>query len=153
MALGALRSYVEEEVLSADPITLVRLLYRGAIEAVEAARQRLAERDIFGRSRAISKAVDILGELVASLNHQEAPEVSRQLVELYDYMQRRLLAAHFEQADAPLAEVLQLLRTLAEAWNGAPGAATGPSPLPDYGSLPRAWNTPSPEPATQGWTF
>jgi flagellar secretion chaperone FliS len=148
MAMRALLTYEEEEILSADPLTLVRWLYRGAIEAVEMARRRLAVRDIRGRSAAISKAVEILGELIASLHHEGASEVSRRLVELYDYMQRRLLAAHFEQADAPLAEVLQLLRTLAEAWNQMPAPkATSPAPMT------RDWNAQVPEPAAQGWSF
>jgi flagellar protein FliS len=152
MVMGALLAYQEEEIISADPIALVRLLYRGAIEAVETARQRLAARDIRGRSDAISKAVEILGELMASLNHEGAPDVSRRLAELYDYMQRRLLTAHFEQADAPLAEVRNLLQSLAEAWNRMPASescAPAPSPAP----MTHEWNAQAPEPAAQGWSF
>lgn len=152
MAIGRLQAYQEEKILSADPMELVRLLYSGAIEAVETARQRLAAHDIGGRSAAISKAVEILGELLASLNHAGAPEVSRSLVELYDYMQRRLLAAQFEQADAPLAEVLNLMRTLAEAWNQVPAPRTS-SPAASPASIARDWNAQAPEPAAQGWSF
>jgi flagellar protein FliS len=148
MATGALLAYQEEEILSADPMALVRLLYRGAIEAVETARKRLAARDIRGRSAATSKAVEILGELIASLHHEGGSGVSRRLLELYDYMQRRLLAAHFEQADAPLAEVLNLLQTLAEAWNRLPAPRATP-PVP----VTRDWNAQAPEPAAQGWSF
>jgi len=152
MATRALQSYQENEILSADPVTLVRLLYRGAVDAVETARQRLAARDIRGRSAAISKAVEILSELIGSLNHEGASEVSRRLVELYDYMQRRLLAAHVEQADAPLAEVLGLLQTLAEAWNRVP-APRPSSPAPRPAPITRDWNASAAEPAAQGWSF
>ena len=153
MAMRALEAYQEGEILSADPLALVRMLYRGVIEAVEAARQRLAARDIRGRSAAISKAVEILGELIASLHPEAASEVSRSLVELYDYMQRRLLAANVEQADAPLAEVLKLLQTLAEAWNQMP-APKPSSPAPSPAPMTRDWNAQSAEPATaQGWSF
>jgi flagellar protein FliS len=120
---------------------------------VETARQRLAARDIGGRSGAISKAVEILGELIASLNHKEAPEVSRRLVELYDYMQRRLLAAHFEQADAPLVEVRNLLQSLGEAWNRIPSPeSSAPAPAPTPAA--REWNAAAAEPpAAQSWSF
>lgn len=148
MAMRALQAYEEEKILSADPMELVRLLYRGAIDAVETARHRLAARDLRGRSAAISKAVEILGELLASLNPEGASEVSRSLAELYDYMQRRLLAAQFEQADAPLAEVLQLLQTLGEAWNRVP-AVTPILPAP----ITRDWNAPVAETSAQGWSF
>jgi flagellar secretion chaperone FliS len=152
MSMGALLAYHEEEIISADPLTLVRLLYRGAIEAVETARQRLAARDIHGRSDAISKVMEILGELIASLNHEEAPEVSRRLVELYDYMQRRLLAAQFEQTDEPLVEVRRLLQSLAEAWNQIPSTESS-SPAPAPAPVTREWNAPTEPPAAQGWSF
>jgi len=42
--------------------------------------------------------------------------LARQLAEMYDYMERRLLAANQEQSDGPLAEVMGLLETLTEAW-------------------------------------
>ena len=151
MPIGALLAYHEEEIISADPLTLVRLLYRGAIEAVETARQRLAAQDIRGRSDAISKAVEILGELIASLNHEEAPEVSRRLVELYDYMQRRLLAAQFEQTGEPLVEVRKLLQSLAEAWNQIPSPQSS-TPAPAPAPIAREWNAAEP-PAAQSWSF
>ena len=151
MPMGALLAYHEEEIISADPLTLVRLLYRGAIEAVETARQRLAARDIRGRSDAISKAVEILGELITSLNHVQAPEVSRRLVELYDYMQRRLLAAQFEQTDEPLVEVRKLLQSLGEAWNQIPSPESS-SPAPARTPIAHEWNATEP-PAAQSWSF
>jgi flagellar protein FliS len=43
--------------------------------------------------------------------------MARNLLELYDYMQRRLLAAQLERSEAPLVEVAGLLATLAEAWD------------------------------------
>lgn len=113
-------AYLTQRILSADPVELVRMLYSGASEAVETARVHLAAREIRARSAAITKAVSILAELTATLDRERAPELSRSLAALYDYMQRRLLEANFKQADAPLAEVLGLLRTLAEGWRGVP---------------------------------
>ena len=146
-------TYVVEKILSADPIELVRLLYRAAIESVEKARRQLQARDIPGRSSSITKAVEILSELCQSLNHESAPEVSQRLVALYDYMQRRLLAANIEQADAPLAEVLGLLQTLNDAWKAVP-AAGEKIPQPSA-SATSHWNLPAaePEPALHGWSF
>ncbi|HBY61333.1 MAG TPA: flagellar export chaperone FliS, partial [Solibacterales bacterium] len=37
-------------------------------------------------------------------------------IELYDYMQRRLLEANARQEDAPLAEVERLLSTVRDGW-------------------------------------
>src|ERR1700756_4539286 len=118
MRQDARDAYLESRVLSADPVEMVWMLYQAALEAVREARHRLANGEIAARSRAVSKAYEILVELADSLDHQRAPEISGRLAALYDYMERKLIAANFEQKDAPLAEVLRLLTTLAEAWEG-----------------------------------
>ena len=102
--------------MAADPIKLVYLLYRGAIDSVGAARRHLAAADIAQRSRNIQKAWEILHELIQSLDRERAGSLGVQLVALYTYMQRRLIEANIHQTDAPLAEVENLLGTLAEAW-------------------------------------
>lgn len=113
--------YFENGVLSADPVELVRMLYRGGIDAVEKARQHLREGDIAARSAQITRAGAIIAHLTFSVNRDVDPRMGANLVELYDYMQRRLLRANLEQADAPLGEVSRLLSTLLDAW-----AACGP---------------------------
>jgi flagellar protein FliS len=109
-------TYRESEVDTADPIRLIELLYRGALEAVREARGRLRAGDIEARGRAVSKASAILLELAASLDRERGGDFSRTLSELYVYMQGRLSTAHLEQSDGPLAEVERLLGTLLEAW-------------------------------------
>src|ERR1035438_8352606 len=82
-------AYLESQVLSADPMELVRLLYRAAGDATRSASAHLAAGRIAERSRQISKAYAILLQLSASLDHARGGTVSRSLAELYDYMQRR----------------------------------------------------------------
>lgn len=111
-------AYLESRVLAADPVELVSLLYRACTQAVRDAREHLAAGRIGERSRAVTKAHEILTELAGALDHKRGGEISRRLVELYDYMQRRLLEANMRQSDEPLVEVLGLLNTLSEAWEG-----------------------------------
>ena len=105
--------------MSADPVTLVHMLYRGAIEAVGLARKHLAEGSIRERSRQIIKAWDILHELNQTLDRERGGEIVRRLGQLYCYMQARLLEANTEQIEAPLAHVRSLLVTLYEGWRTA----------------------------------
>jgi len=109
-------NYLEATILSADPIELVRILYRTAIDCVRDARGCLTAGDIAGRARAINKAVAALRELGLCLNHEANPALSKTLAELYDFMQRQLLTANFEQTDAPMAEVADILDNLYGAW-------------------------------------
>jgi flagellar protein FliS len=110
--------YLESKVLSADPVELIQILYQSALDSVREARTCLAKGDVAQRSAAISKVTRILLELTASLNHEAGQEISRNLADLYQYMQRRLLDANLKQSDEPLAETQQLLTTPLDAWEG-----------------------------------
>ena len=80
------QNYLENEVLSADPLKLVELLYRGALNAILCARQHLAKREIRERSKAITKAQLILIELTESLDPSPDPQLATQLARLYQYI-------------------------------------------------------------------
>lgn len=110
-------AYLESRILSAGPMELVRMLYQTAAGSVRDARRHLEAGDVLARSRAISKASQVLLELTASLDFERGGEIAPRLARLYDYMLRRLTDANFRQADAPLAEVLALLATLSEGWD------------------------------------
>jgi flagellar secretion chaperone FliS len=124
MAYTIYDKYREEEILNADPVQLVSILYRGALDAVGAARKHLATGEIRPRSRQIVKAWEILHELSRALDHTQGGDLSRNLQSLYAYMQTRLMEANSLQADAPLQEVERLLATLQEGWQQVPAVAT-----------------------------
>ena len=80
--------YFESEILTADPVKLVHLLYRGALQSISEARAAVRAGDIATRSRHITKAASILNELACSLDHSKGAAISRRLhAELYDYVQ------------------------------------------------------------------
>jgi|ERR1017187_10356501 flagellar protein FliS len=145
-------TYLEERILSADPVELVDLLYQAAITAVGEARRHLAERQIRARARSISKACDILLELTTSLDYERGGEMSVRLTQLYGYMHRRLVDANLRQSDEPLAEVAGLLATLMEGWAAVKESTRQTAP-PET-----AWmHSMSPEPelahASGSWSF
>ena len=115
-------AYLETEILSATPVRLVELLYRGGLDAVRLARNALDASNIAERSRQIVRGQAILAELSLTLDHQRGGALSRELAELYDYMQRRLNNANSEQRAEPLDEVSRLLEILLEAWSSVSGS-------------------------------
>jgi len=110
------QTYVEGSLLAGNPVRLVVALYEGAIDSVRRARTCFEQGDIWGRGQAVSRAVNILAELISSLDHTKGGEVSANLKRLYDYMQRRLLEAHATKTKEPFDEVEKLLGELLEAW-------------------------------------
>jgi flagellar protein FliS len=113
------KAYSNDSILMATPMRLVTALYEGAIDAVEQARHCLVTEQIMARSTHITKAVNILSELMASLDREKGGDISQSLGQLYAYMLQRVLEAHTRQADEPLAEVSSLLGTLLEGWRSA----------------------------------
>ena len=116
MAENPYAAYSESSMVGASPLQLVTRSYEGAIGAVQQARQCYDSGDILGRSKAITKAVSILTELMISLDHEKGREISANLKRLYSYMQQRLLMAHAQKKVEPLIEVVGLLSNLLEAW-------------------------------------
>jgi flagellar protein FliS len=110
--------YLEETVMNASPVELVRLLHQKGISCVRKAREHLQRGRTADRARLIGDAYAVIAELQNSLRPDVAPELTERLRGLYFYMQRLLLEANFEQSDGPLAEVLSLLTTLDEGWAG-----------------------------------
>ena len=109
-------SYQKTRLLTATPATLARIALE---EAVRSARQALASLnagEIAQRSSAITKAMNLLSEFVASLNDAAAPELCVNLRRLCDYAHRRLMQAHVHQSAKMLQEVIDLIQPIAEAW-------------------------------------
>ena len=113
---NTLSAYLEQEILSADPLRLVCMLYQAAIMEVRDARRHLAAGNIQLRCAAITRACDVIGELISSLDRDAGGQIAEQLSGLYAYSLSRLLEANLKKTDAPLAETLALLTTLSEGW-------------------------------------
>lgn len=152
MGYHAHDAYLENRILSADPAELVHLMYQAALETVRDARRQLATGEIISRARAISKASAILLELMGSLDRERGGEIAERLGRLYDYILRRLAEANFNQSDAPLAEVLSLLATLAEAWEGIRAQSVPASLLPNPWEQPLI-NETAVSPVEHAWSF
>jgi flagellar protein FliS len=112
-------AYLESRVMTADPLELVCLLYQAAITEVRSARTYLAEKNVASRSTAITKACNIISELTSGLRPEANTEYVERLSKLYSYMMTKLSEANFQQKDEPLVEVLGLLSTMLEGWEGA----------------------------------
>jgi flagellar protein FliS len=148
MATNAQDAYLESRILSADPVELVQILYQTAYSSVEKARRCLRQGDIAGRAKEINRVIGVLTELASALDRQMGGDLGRNLAGLYDYMQRRVLEAHVEQTEPPLAEVSRLLATLLEGWASV---CRKPEPEPVWRPAPPAAK-PECEYASQSWS-
>jgi flagellar protein FliS len=140
MATNAYEAYLESQILTADPVELVEILFRAALDSIRRAREEIRQGRIQERSRAITRASAVLNELALSVNHDAGGPLSRNLVELYAYLQQLLIDANTRQQEAPLQEAERLVDSLAEAWHAcragsSPAAAVDPEAATEYTPL------------------
>jgi flagellar secretion chaperone FliS len=108
--------YLEQEILSANPLQLVHILYQASITELREARRNMASRDIAAKCRNLTKASELVGELLSALDLDLGGEIAVRLKALYEYMLSRLLVANLRNLDEPIVETIALLSTLDEGW-------------------------------------
>lgn len=129
-ATNALNTYknvgLESGVAAANPHKLILMLYQGALLAIASAKNQMLGNQIPAKGASISKAIKIIDEgLKACLDIEAGGEIGKNLHDLYDYMNQRLLIANLKNDPAILDEVGGLLGELKVAWE-----SIGPSSAP-----------------------
>ena len=115
----------QTSTMDADPHRLIQLLYNGAIERINMAKARIQAKDYAGKGQLINKAIEIIGGLRSFLDFAQGGDLAARLEALYDYMERSLLEASAKNDLAKLDEVLNLLRSVKEGWDGIRDEAIG----------------------------
>jgi flagellar secretion chaperone FliS len=128
----------ESAAMKASPAQLITMLFEAARSAIVMARAHMARGDAPGKGRAISRAVNIIGNgLKASLDAKtggaEGAELVDRLEPLYDYICQRLVLGNLRNDPALLNEAERLLENVASAWRevtarheqGQPGGHPG----------------------------
>jgi len=108
--------YKQMEVTTTDPLKLVVMLYDGAIIALKRAIEHIDNGDYMAKFKQLSKANDIIFELMASLDKDRGGEIATNLQALYTYMLTRIMAANSSLDTSILEEVITLLDNLNGSW-------------------------------------
>ena|SRR6185369_15976245 len=118
---GAAQAYarvaLETGVGSSDPRRLLVMLYDGVLKCLAQARGHMQRRETAAKGAALGQALKILGEgLIASLDEQNGGPIARQLRDLYDYIEQRIVLANLRNDAQLLDEAVALLTELRGAW-------------------------------------
>jgi flagellar secretion chaperone FliS len=110
------RRYQQNQIMSANPVQLVVLLYEGALSQVSSAIHAIHNRNIEARTNHINRACAMIAELQSGLDMQKGGEIAVSLNRLYGYITRRLCEANWQNSVARLEEIQKLLSPLWSAW-------------------------------------
>jgi len=107
--------YQQSAVNTSTPLQLVIMLYDGAIRNVKLGIEGIEGDDIQKANHHLLKAQSVINELAGSLNMQYP--IAQLLLQIYDYMLRKLIEANIKKDKDPALEVLEHLSALRDAWN------------------------------------
>jgi flagellar protein FliS len=114
----ALAAYAGNTVTTASPARLLVMLLQRLVLDVERALQAQESGDHEAAHHQLVHAQAIVRELATSLEVDGMP-AGRELLALYDYVHRRLVAANVHRDVAATEEALRLCRELCETWTQA----------------------------------
>ncbi|WP_031479587.1 flagellar export chaperone FliS [Maridesulfovibrio frigidus] len=161
----AAQAYLSTQVHTTSKGELLIMLYDAAIKFMKQAKIKIDEKDFAAKGILISKAIEVISELTASLNKEKGGTLAENLSQLYIYCNTRLLQANLKMDNEKIDEVIKIIDGIAsaykeiiptvEAQNAVPlqthssssSGSTNPNMSfvndPGYG-LPTAQNMPTP---------
>jgi flagellar protein FliS len=114
-----MKAYREAQIRTADPGTILLMLYQGAIDSLKRAKTSLEAGDMAEKGKNILRAYDIVTEFRLTLDFEVGGELARNLESLYLYMQEQMTIANVKNDPKPLDTVVSLLCTLKQGWEEA----------------------------------
>lgn len=116
---NAYNAYRNNSVNYASKEQLLLMILDGAVKFSKIARQAIVDKDIKKAHENLVKTQDIFYELIASLDVNKGGEWARNLVEIYNFIVRRLRDANVKKDLEIIDEVMPLIEEVRDTWNQA----------------------------------
>lgn len=110
------QAYRRTQIETAPPEQLILMLYDGAIRFARNGRRALEDGDRQKAHAALTRAQDVISELIGSLDMEAGGELAANLYRLYRYIYQRLVQANVQKSVEPIDEVVRLVGELREGW-------------------------------------
>ena len=111
---NAFNAYKQNSVTTASPGELTLMLYNGCLKFINKAKQAIEEKNIEERNHYVQRSQAIIAELMSTLNMDY--DISKQMLPLYEYMNRRLTEANIKNDVSILDEVAGLVTEFRDTW-------------------------------------
>ncbi|MGP4068823.1 flagellar export chaperone FliS [Halobacillus sp. B29] len=110
----SIQAYQNNSVETASPGELTLMLYNGCLKFIKTAKKAIENHDIEKKNTNIQKAQKIIRELMVTMDQDY--EVAKDIMRLYDYMNRRLMEANITNDLGILEEVQGLTEEFRDTW-------------------------------------
>lgn len=116
---NAYNTYRNNSVNYASKEQLLLMLLEGGVKFSKIARQAIIDRNVKSAHENIIKTQNIFYELMATLDVNKGGEWVNALMQVYDFIVRRLVDANIKKDAAILNEVIYLIEDVKDTWEQA----------------------------------
>ena len=109
---------LDAQTSRASPVELVLLLTDGLLDELARARGHIVGKRYELKANSIDKCCEIINGLSSSLDFDQGGEVVANLASLYDFCSARLQGAGIKMDPAMVDEVVDILTTIRQGWQG-----------------------------------
>ncbi|MDX8288942.1 flagellar export chaperone FliS [Metabacillus indicus] len=108
------QAYQQNSVSTASPGELTLMLYNGCLKFIKQARTAMEQKQVQEKNINLQKAQRIIQELMITLNPEA--EVSESMMQMYEYINRRLVEANISNDAEILSEAEGYVTEFRDAW-------------------------------------
>jgi flagellar protein FliS len=116
---NAFNTYKNNSVNFASKDQLLLMLVDGAVKFSKIGRQAILDKDIKKAHENIVKTQNIFYELMTTLDVDKGGEWAQNLMNIYDFITRRLTDANIKKSVEIMNEIIPLIEDIRETWNQA----------------------------------
>ena len=107
-------TYQTQSVTTASPGELTLMLYNGCLKFIKLAKTAMFEQDFEAKNANLAKAQKIIQELMVTLDTNV--EVADGMMQMYDYIHRRLIEANIKNDTSILTEAEGYVTEFRDTW-------------------------------------
>lgn len=122
---NAFNTYKNNSVNFASKDQLLLMLVDGAVKFSKISRQAILDKNVKKAHENIVKTQNIFYELMATLDVANGGEWTQNLMNIYDFITRRLTDANIKKSEEIMIEIIPLIEDVRDTWNEAYKMAKG----------------------------
>ncbi|MGR3175260.1 MAG: flagellar export chaperone FliS [Candidatus Scalindua sp.] len=109
-------SYKKMQIQTANPATLILMLFDRAIVLLDKAKNEILEKQHEDKGYTLTKANEIIAELAGSLDMEKGGEIASSLSRLYNFVMREILDADKNLNTNAIDNARRIVSELRESW-------------------------------------
>jgi len=109
-------SYKKMQIETANPATLILMLFDRAIVLLDKAKNEILENQYEEKGYSLTKANEIIAELAASLDMEKGGEIATSLSRLYNFVMREIIDADMNLNTNAIDNARRIVSELRESW-------------------------------------